>query len=248
MTSFVIPFTVGRMGNFLFQAAAAIGYAKRHGLEFTVPKVPNLPRLDPVYLPHLVHPDYSPNSFIAVEEEVFHYHEIPFKEEWREHTIVLHGYWQSEKYFQEFREEILKLFAFPWECCKGYVSVHVRRGDYLRWRKKHPPVGKDWYSRAMEQFKGSHFRFFSDDIPWCQQNFGHREDCSFSVGQNEVEDLIRGSQCEHHICSASTFSWWQAWLNTNPAKRIIIPRLWFVPGWNNANTKDVVPESWVKLV
>jgi len=245
----VIPYTVGRMGNFLFQAAATIGYAKRHSLQFTMPAKPYKPRCDPVYLPHLVHPDFDPGMpSMTVKEEVFHYHDIPFQEEWRDgRTIILEGYWQSEKYFKELRTYILTVFDFPWTPSPGFVSVHVRRGDYLKWRKKHPPVGKDWIEKAMDQFKGYRFVFFSDDIDWCLKSFGKRSDCTFSTDHNEVDDLISMSCCEHHICSASTYSWWGAWLNQNPKKRVYIPRLWFVPGWGGHNTKDVVPPEWIKL-
>jgi len=249
MPTYVIPFTVGRMGNYLFQVAATIGYAKRHGLEFTVPAHPYQPRRDPVYLGHLVHPKFDAMMpSMTVKEQFFHYHEIPFQEEWKDgRTIILEGYWQSEKYFKEFRADILKLFGFEWTSMPGTVSVHVRRGDYLKWRQKHPPVGAEWMEKAMEQFPGHRFIFFSDDIGWCRKVFGKRKDCSFSMGHDEVRDLVEMSWCEHQICSASTYSWWGAWLNQNPNKRVVIPRLWFVPGWGGHNTKDVVPEGWIRM-
>lgn len=236
------------MGNFLFQAAATIGYAKQHGLDFTVPVKPT-DRRYPVYLPHLVNANYDPSfPTVTLKEKVFHHHEIEFREEWRHgHNIVLDGYWQSEKYFKEIRDDILKLFAFRWSSKPGVVSVHVRRGDYLRWREKHPPVGAEWIQRAMDGFQGYRFRFFSDDIPWCKKMFGHQKHCSFSEGQNEISDLEEMSSCEHHVCSASTYSWWGAYLDRNVFKKVVIPRLWFVPGWNNVDPKDIVPSEWIKL-
>jgi len=245
----VIPFTVGRMGNFLFQAAATIGYARRHHLDFTMPFEPWPPRGDPIYLSHLRDPDYD-NTLPTkiVKEKVFHYHEIPFDEKWiKGHNILLEGYWQSEKYFKKFRTEILALFDFDWELKPGHVSVHVRRTDYLKWVKKHPRVPVTWIMHAMERFPGYRFEFYSDDIEWCQEYFGDREDCSFSVGKSEVEDLTAMSCCEHHICSASTFSWWGAWLNQNPNKMVIMPKLWFVPGWGGHDTKDIIPPEWLRI-
>ncbi len=249
MSTFVVPFTVGRMGNFLFQAAATIGYARRHGLEFTVPAKPYPPRYDPVYLSHLVHPKFDGlMPSVTVKEKAFHYHDIEFKEEWRDgRTIMLEGYWQSEKYFKEIRSEILALFGFRWRFHPGSVSVHVRRTDYLKWKKKHPPVPKEWIEKAMGLFPGARFVFFSDDTNWCVREFGHRDDCTFSVGQGEVEDLERISSCEHHICSASTFSWWGSWLNQNSNKRVIIPKPWFVSGWGGHDIKDIVPPEWERL-
>jgi hypothetical protein len=99
----------------------------------------------------------------------------------------------------------------------------------------------------MNKFPGYHFIFFSDDIPWCIQTFGHRKDVTFSAGRKEMEDLQYMSTCEHHVCSASTFSWWGMWLNRNPNKRVIFPKLWFTPNWGGLDTKDIVPEWCEKL-
>jgi len=241
------------MGNFLFQVACAAAYAWRHGMPFTVPSTTRDPKWNPIYLQHLVDPLWDPKlRELRLEEKVFSYYELPFKEEWRDRNIILDGYWQSEKHFIEYRDRILQTFGFDWQMMPGLVSVHVRRGDYLTIQKggmfKHPPVPKEWIEAAMRRFDGAKFRFFSDDIAWCKEQFGGRSDCAFSEGQDEVKDLEHMSWCEHQICSASTFSWWGAWLNRNPKKRIIMPNHWLTPGWNGGlDTKDVVPETWERL-
>jgi len=243
----VIPKTYGRMGNFLFQAACAAAYAWRHGLEFTVPAVSRNPKHNPVYLPHLVNPKYNGSlNKVDIVEHGHTYQELPFEEEWRPLNIVLDGYWQTEKYFKEYRDRILKAFAFPWAPLPGFVSVHVRRTDYLKLAHKHPPVPKEWIDGAMERFPGFHFIFFSDDIPWCEANYHHRKDVTFSKGRSEVSDLIYMATCEHHICSASTFSWWGAWLNHSPNKRVIMPKRWFMP-LRPENTSDIVPLEWERI-
>jgi len=112
---------------------------------------------------------------------------------------------------------------------------------------KHPPVTKEWYERAMEQFPGAEFLFFSDDIEWCKTTFGARSDCRFSEGLDEESDLEKMSGCEHHICSASTFSWWGAWLNQNVEKQVIMPAHWITSGWANLDTSDIVPPEWERL-
>ena len=240
--------TYGRMGNFLFQVAACIGYAMKHNLEFSIPNRTNEPFWNPIYLQHLVNPKYIQGREDVLLNEPFHqYQEIPFKEEWREKQIVLNGYWQSEKYFKEYRNEILYLFAFPYEMKKDVVSIHVRRGDYLQLPNKHPQIGKEWYEAAMALFPDKQFKFFSDDISWCAHTFGGRDNVTYSSNKNEVEDLIEMSCCEYNINSSSTFSWWSAWLNRNFEKIVVTPKDWFVPGWMNMDTKDIVPEEWIKL-
>jgi len=242
-----MPITYGRMGNFLFQAATAIAYALKHDMPYTMPFATNNPQGNPLYLQHLVREDFNPDlPQFLIQESGNPYQELP-PPRLRVSNVILDGYWQTEKYFKEYRGAILQAFGFPWEPTKGTVSVHVRRGDYLRLPKKHPKVPKDWYERAMAEFPRSQFRFFSDDINWCMGAFGHRGDCFFSFNKTPEEDLIGMAECEHHICSASTFSWWGAWLNHNPNKRVVMPKLWLVPGWGGFDSKDVVPEEWERM-
>jgi len=239
----------GRMGNFLFEAAAAIGYALKHGQEFSLPSRTDNPHWNPIYLRHLVHPDYiQGKEDVLINENGMQYQEIEWKDEWKDKQVILNGYWQSWKYTDPYRAEILYLFDFPYEKKEKYVAVHVRRGDYLRLTKKHPPVGKQWYENAMARFDNTFkFKFFSDDLAWCKQEFSYRSDCEFSTNTNEVADLMEASCCEHDIISSSTYGWWIAWLNRNPDKIVYLPENWFVPGWDNLDTKDVVPPYFTKI-
>lgn len=239
---------VGRMGNFLFECATALSYALKHNLDFTVPNKTTDIFWSPIYLNHLIRNDFNPNlETIDLWENGHQYQELPFEESWRDKNIIIQGYRQSEKYFVEHRKEILYVFDLPYEKKNGVVSVHVRRGDYLHLAMKHPLVTKEWYQEAMAQFFGYKFKFFSDDIKWCKENFGGDADIEFSTNVNEQQDLIEMSCCEHNINSSSTFSWWGAWLNRNDEKIIITPKDWFVPGWMDMDVSDIVPSNWVKL-
>jgi hypothetical protein len=55
------------------------------------------------------------------------------------------------------------------------------------------------------------------------------------------------SHCKHNIIANSTFSWWGAWLNENPEKIIIAPKRWFANEEMQAQTQDLIPESWIRL-
>jgi len=238
---------MGRMGNFLFQCATAFSFAKKYGLEFTVPHHTSHEFWSPLYLKHLQNPNYN-NSLptVRIDESHFHYSPIEFDESHRDKNILLYGYFQSEKYFMEHRDEILLAFNYPYDMKKDTVSVHVRRTDYITYKDKHPEVTKEWYELAMSKFSDKNFIFYSDDISWCKENFSNRTDCSFSDGTIE-EDLVSMSCCEHNICSASTFAWWSMWLNQNENKKVIFPQKWFTDGWDGADTKDILPEWVIKL-
>ncbi len=161
--------------------------------------------------------------------------------------MVLQGYFQSEKFFIDFKKEVIELFNFPYKLNEGFVSVHIRRTDFLTLTEKHPPVPKEWYEEAMSLFPGKKFLFFSDDIQYCINEFKNRSDCWFSVNKSIEQDFIDMSNCEHNILSASTFAWWAGYINKNENKKIVLPKLWFMPGWDSANIDDLIPESWQRL-
>lgn len=249
---------MGRLGNFLFQAGAAFGYAKRHDLEFSVPSNTNDKYWNPLYLQHLVKPTPSSiDGIIHIREKKHTYIDLAFLEDWRNYIIILEGYFQSEKYFKDYRKELLKAFAFPWNPHNN-VSIHVRRGDYLKYPHKHPVVPPQFYQEAVEQFFIDgywDFHVFSDDINWCKgffiaddNLFPNEVNFIFHEGGSEIDDLIGISNCAGgHINSSSTFAWWGAWLNQNPQKIVITPKQWFVPGHGGLDTSDIIPESWIKL-
>jgi hypothetical protein len=239
--------SAGRYGNWFMECATAIAYSLKHNLEFSMPKQINNPFHNPVYCLHLVHPNYNPSlEEVRLWEGKHSYEELPFEESWRNKNIIIEGYRQSWRYFDNYRNEILYLLGYPYEKKEGVVSVHVRRGDYLILRNKHPEVAKEWYEQAMSLFPDYKFKFFSDDINWCRQEFGNRSDCEFSTNDHIERDVIEAACCEHNIISASTFGWAIGWLNRNPDKKVIIPEKWFVDNYP-LDTKDIVPPYFRKL-
>jgi glycosyl transferase family 11 len=243
----------GRLGNFLFTAAAMIVYATKHRIAFSVPTVTNNGFWNPVYLKHLVSPGWiqGQEDIVVSEQEIYRFDEIPFDESWRNKQIVLKGYFQNPLYFEDKRQLILDAFNLPWYPRKDYVSIHVRRGDYLTLSEKHPSVPISWIHESMDHMeelenRKLRFVFFSDEINWCKEQFGYRQDCSFVEGNDELTDLTLMSHCEHHINSASTFSWMGAWLNRSENKRVILPKQWLMPSHSNQWTEEIVPKEWIR--
>ena len=94
---------------------------------------------------------------------------------------------------------------------------------------------------------GSKFFIFSDDIDWVKSNLNINFPCEYvdiNHGIDSYNDMRLMSLCQHNIIANSSFSWWAAWLNSNPQKIIIAPKQWFA---NQSSTQDLIPENWVRL-
>lgn len=181
----------------------------------------------------------------------FAYHEIPYSED-----LSIHGYFQSEKYFLDFKEEVLNLFDLPqlsYTQMYGIpiditlTSVHVRRGDYLKIPEFHPLCEIEYYKKAMDLIGDSNFIFASDDMDWVKENF-KGPNIFYSATGDELGDLKLMSICDNNIIANSSFSWWGAYLNKNPNKIIISPKNenWFGPQ-GPQDTQDLIPDSWIML-
>jgi hypothetical protein len=177
------------------------------------------------------------------------------------------GFFQSSKYFIKYNKEIVDQFTPYIDNTNSEntfydtiindinsVSLHVRRGDYLTnniTNNYHGICNIDYYIKAMLYFinlnQFTNFYIFSDDIEWCKNNLVLKNTNVIFCGKmnNDCEELFLMSCCKNNIISNSTFSWWAAWLNINKNKIIISPKNWFVN--NNINTKDLIPDSWIKL-
>lgn len=185
-------------------------------------------------------------------------------------NIYLEGYWQSEKYFAEIRDILLREFAFKYEQdakSRGIanqiqktesVSLHIRRGDYVHdplTNKIHGLCSFDYYKKAVnyinQKIPNCHFYIFSDDHSWVRENFKLDYPVTMVDHNNasrNYEDLRLMSLCRHNVIANSSFSWWGAWLNGNMDKIVIAPRKWF--GTDRLRSRimdDLLPRGWYRL-
>jgi hypothetical protein len=186
-------------------------------------------------------------------EDDFNYNKIPFVND----KMYLRGYFQSDKYFINHKKEIFDLFSIDnltknqieneyGELLKnGAISIHVRRGDYLKLQHLFNVLPYEYYEKIINYFgKNKTYLIFSDDMKWCKENF-KGDNFHFIDSNNPVIDLYTQTLCEHNIISCSTFSWWGAYLNQNIDKKVFIPYPWFNKGYRG-DTTDIYPENWIK--
>ena len=172
-------------------------------------------------------------------------------------NTYLYGYWQTEKYFKNYREDLLQMFTPRYELspdCREYISrvnncnsvaVHVRRGDYV---KIGICLDTSYYFHAfkhLEQRMNNIIYFvFSDDMEYARQMFKNAQQeivyVQYMPVNPALDDFFIMKACKHIIMANSSFSWWAAWLNNNPNKQVLYPKT----SW--AGT-DFYPEEWTMI-
>lgn len=242
----------GGLANQLFMISTAIAHSLKTGVPYCIPKEVENPHYEgqkPYIFSGVNYCDTEHIFEHQYNEPHFHYAEIP-----KHDSLLLNGYFQSEAFFKDYREEILKAFNIPYDIKKGWISCHIRRGDYLSYSNYHKVVTSDYLIEAIRFFKEygyDNFMFFSDDIGWCKDfcnSFNLNINIIFSEGKTELEDISLASSCEHSIGSASSFSWWIYYLNRNKSKIGIFPKKsdWFGEGLSH-NVDDLYNENWVLI-
>jgi FkbM family methyltransferase len=265
---------LGGLGNQLFQYAAARALSLRLGTDLLL-DVSAL-QADPLrrfYLSsfkiggRVVSSEEIVAADLSRYDEPFYHYDEAFKT--IQPGILLGGYFQSERYFEDYSEQIredLEPSASPsatFEVCAARirasalpVSVHVRRGDMFanpQTSEFHGFCGADYYNRALKVIRGvlaaaPDYFVFSDDRAAAVELFGDREGFVFVETDANCpwEDLILMSLCRHHVLANSSFSWWAAWRNARPDKLVVAPRYWVAPKTlRQINTADLYSEGTI---
>ena len=255
---------VGGLGNFMFQISAAYAYACKYNKELVISNQNS-------FIVHRPLSSYSNNILKEIEiqqyisnlgdyhryvEPSFAYKELPYIEG----NVILDGFFQSEKYFKDYEEEIKNLFNYTRTPIKGLAqtpevsgkntcSIHVRRGDFLHKQSHHPIQTLEYYLEAMSFFsKDTIFLISSDDHQWCTKTFTPDKGSFLFVEPiNDYNDISIMSLCDNNIIANSTFSWWGAWLNPSETKTVIAPKQWFGVGYAGTNTEDIYCPYWIKI-
>ncbi len=180
--------------------------------------------------------------------------------------VYFKGFFQSEKYFADIRDEVRQAFTFNLKQAneqtlhmlgridkdQSAVSLHVRRGDYLlpqHWKSLGGICDLSYYRNAVQMIKSRvdnpHFYVFSDDMDWVRKNLDlpGATYIDWNSGADSWQDMMLMSRCRHNIICNSTFSWWGGWLNPHEYKMVLAPEKWF----RNAETPDIYPESWIRI-
>jgi hypothetical protein len=217
----------GGLGNLMFQIAFIEDLARRGGFEVRYPDI------DAVFQRLLLSGhsqncyDYlnifknfdwkknqdkpMPNRYVSIPHHYEHIEPVD--------NMIYDGYFQSERYFD--RAETLKLFEPSSAVMKVYhpdnsCSVHVRKGDYVyKYYDTYYNLSEtQYYTNAMSIMNADAYYYYSD---------------AREVNGPDYIELFSMANCTHNIIANSSFSWWGAYLNQNPDKKVIAPAKWYKP-------------------
>jgi hypothetical protein len=257
---------MGGLGNRMFQFAVSYAYSKKHSKECVIAtnyyqenlqgKLHSDEYLSTIFSKVKKIDCFQPNYRINEPGyKNISYFDLPAYPG----NVLLFGYFQCEKYFREYKEEIKSILVFPEikETPKeNSIFLHVRRGDYTKVKIHGGYNYRLYYKNALEYMKNKytvhHVYVFSDDIQFCKEweLFQEYPEFEFSFPDlNEIETLKFMSLCDKGgIGANSSFSWWGAYLNDFVDKTIIFPNQWFFEHPYDKYVNDIAFDGSVKLV
>jgi hypothetical protein len=244
----------GGLGNQMFQVATGYTYAMENNLKYLISDSVNndlvgvTPRKnynDTVFKNMNTFMSRESSNGTIYREPEFIYNPIPKVSG----NILLSGYFQSEKYFKDLDTSIFNLPEYPRK--KNYISIHVRRTDYLNHPDIHVCTDINYFKKAVSLLpvnNDTRFIIFSDDHEYITSVFIKELKLSNTELSNldDVSEMMLMASCEHNIISNSSFSWFGSYLNKNPNKIVIAPKKWF--GNNGPNDFSTVYRNGMILL
>lgn len=239
----------GQLANVCFQAATVIATSLRNNINYALPLTSGKRNQFPDYFPHLPKmQEWNGEIFNSIqyrEKKFGIYEPLP-----NDPDLHLQGYWQSFRYFNDYRKEVIEALALPkYEMKKGYVSLHIRRGDSLNFIHKLPQPTDKYINEALDIFKCYKILVFSDDLEYCKEKFkgGQFEFCEEQDAKKAIGLM---AACEHNAIVNSTFSLFASWLNDNPNKVVVSPHResWFTEAYKDRlSAQDLIPDEYIQI-
>lgn len=237
----------GRLGNQMFEIAGTIGLAIKSGHQYGFPLWMNYDHVT----------RFHSNEDICIQDYFINPLPRPHVGEYKSFNIrwgywditvpdnaTIEGHMQSEKYFKHCAQVIRHYFemkplsnlAIP----DNAIAIHVRLGDYDN--NYHTRLNMNYYGKALRDFPMNYkWYVFSDDPMHARKMFGFNAE--YIEGNHYMTDFYLMTRFKNFIIGNSTFSWWPAWLSTQPGKVVYAPQNWFGP-MAKISPKDIYCDGW----
>jgi hypothetical protein len=277
---------MGGLGNQIFQIFATISYAIKSRNQFKFLNLTTLgggsttvrytfwetffSNMKPFLISEL------PQPIHVIREKGFPYNELSVRE-MVNRNVMIYGYFQSYKYFQEnyaiiyrilnidkMKNDLLnnlKLSSSEYLDLENTVSIHFRIGDYKKIQDFHPLATYDYYERSLQYFKLIHPNKEFNILYFC-------EDCdiddalsiinklvdkfpmyNFKRGTNTLEDWQQMllMSCCHHNIVANSSFSWWAAYFNANSDKIVCYPSVWFGKAANNDTRDLCPPNWVRV-
>ncbi len=186
-----------------------------------------------------------------------------------DNTLYIDGNFESEKYFFDYRKDLLNEFSFKNNISNNkyldvinnhnVVSISIRQNRYSERKnnkydqesinKSHDFVSAtvDYIYQSIKFIKSKvdnpKFLLWSNDFTDLEKYFPKNEFLYVVNSEDKIlNDFYLLTQCKYFIVGPSTFSWWGAWLSNYENKICIRPK-----NINPSNNIDFWPESWISI-
>ena len=200
---------------------------------------------------------------------------IPDANESIKKCLVLSGYFQSPMFFENYKETIINMMCIRQlqekvflKTNKTTICMHFRLGDYKEIQHIHPIMPLEYYENSLyyltENIKNTELCVLwtchspdkedvkKDYISELCKKFSSVTFEELPICDNDYEELLLMSLCNHFIIPNSTFSWWAAYLSNQENKIVCYPETWF--GHydintisNSENSQRMFPKDWKKI-
>ncbi|OUX45306.1 hypothetical protein CBE37_00010 [bacterium TMED277] len=184
--------------------------------------------------------------------------------------IYVEGYFESEKYFKDYKNEIINQLAIKKLNTSSFfldpskiinqnsVSIAIRKDRFSEKKSDKFSLDKSEYfeKRTIDyifksidfinsKISNPKFFIFSDNIKGLNSLFDQYKNCTVINHSDDkiINDFYLSSLCKHFIVGPSTFHWWTAYLSKNEDKICICPP----NDLKFSSNKNIYPEKWLKL-
>ncbi len=201
----------------------------------------------------------APHYRIVKEKSPLHYQQELL--DIHSKNVYLDGYWQCEKYFADYEDQIRKDFKIVTpisdkvktelhEMQQGdnnLIFIGIRRYQECKSTRPGMVLDEDYYNHAIElvesKVSSPKFVVFTQQPEWAKEHLHVNNPIMFAQPKNgelgTIGDLYLMTHCHHAIISNSSFYWWGAWLIDSDEKIIVSP--------NNFINVDSPCDNWIRL-
>lgn len=177
-----------------------------------------------------------------------------------EYISFIDGYFQSEKYFENAKEEIKSILNKNFDCSLYYdnISKLINRNTVCISVKVEHNIGSklydvcdiNYWKRAINYIIGNVknplFFICSDNVDYVLTNLIDANKYEYIVQNKEAPvhiSLEIMSKCKHFIIGNSTYAWWAQYLNDNDDKIVIAPKKWM----KVKMPIDIYQDNWILM-